>query len=162
MLIKLQKHWRQIKTYRITHDKSWNRGVLKSLKNILLTFTWNSSDLPYHMEGIRKAARASSRNNISVSDTIWKQLITTPMVTETGMKKEIKIETLLDSNATVSSIRVEKKMQLNKQKEKKGIKVKTKNFQRIMQETPNIHYTLLTFNHQHFNSNLIYKNIYIF
>ena len=74
-----------------------------------------------------------------MSDTIWRQLITTPMVTETGMKKEIKIETLLDSNATVSSIRVEKKMQLNKQKEKKGIKVKTKNFQRIMQETPNIH-----------------------
>ena len=42
------------------------------------------------------------------------------MVTEAGMKKEIKSESLLDSNATLSSIKVEKKMQLNKQRRKRN------------------------------------------
>lgn len=69
-----------------------NSAVLKSFKNFLPTFVWNSPDLPYHKEGenLEKSQDLAVEIIITVNDRVWKQLIIAQMVAEAGMKKRVK------------------------------------------------------------------------
>lgn len=52
-----------------------NSAVLKSFKNFLPTFVWNSPDLPYHKEGenLEKSQDLAVEIIITVNDRVWKQ-----------------------------------------------------------------------------------------